>query len=190
MYTSAWFLSTKTRAQTKNKDRVHQLSFVNDYLAKSASQQNNPINETFCRYVSSQEPICLHGATLQEGIELKDYLSSHLQLPHCIQWQYDNGIPVGKGKPIALTSAEIDDISFWLSSISGSEVSVQCVPVGALSYKKLLKSNEVHNATVYHVGESVAIQEYSDDSLQWVVEITKILSLLYEFLYISQWKIF
>ena len=71
-------------------DRVHQLRFVNDYLANSASQQ--------------------------------DYLASHLPLPHYIQWQYDNGIPVGKGKSIALTSAEIDDISFWLSSISGSDV--------------------------------------------------------------------
>ena len=129
-------------------DRVHQLRFVNDYLANSASQQ--------------------------------DYLASHLPLPHYIQWQYDNGIPVGKGKSIALTSAEIDDISFWLSSISGSDVSLQYVPVGGLSYKKLLKSNNMHNAMVYRVGETAAIQKYSDDSLEWMVEISKIFSLHYE----------
>ena len=98
----------------------------------------------------------------------QDYLASHLPLPHYIQWQYDNGIPVGKGKSIALTSAEIDDISFWLSSISGSDVSLQCVPVGGLSYKKLLKSNNMHNAMVYCVGETAAIQKYSDDSLEWM----------------------
>ena len=126
-------------------DRVHQLRFVNDYLANSASQQD-----------------------------------SHLPLPHYIQWQYDNGIPVGKGKSIALTSAEIDDISFWLSSISGSDVSLQYVPVGGLSYKKLLKSNNMHNAMVYRVGETAAIQKYSDDSLEWMVEISKIFSLHYE----------
>ena len=100
-----------------------------------------------------------------------------MPLPKCIQWQYHNGIPVGKGKPIVLTSVEIDDISFWLSYISGSEVSMECVPVGAILYKKLLKSNEVHDATVYHIGESVAIQKYSDDSLEWIVEISKIVSL-------------
>ena len=85
-------------------------------------------------------------------MQLKDFLSTHLSLPHSTQWQYDNGIPVGSSKPIAFTHTQKQDVAFWLGTLTNKEVSIQNVPEGALSFNKLLKSNDIHKTVVYRVG--------------------------------------
>ena len=158
-------------------NRIHQLDFVNLYFSKRKLfipnlDQPNPFQEL----LDSDKPFTLHAQTVDESMQLKDFLSSLPSMPPNIRFKYDCGILIGKGKPLQLSLAQKNDIAFWINFITKEEVSFESISLGAFSFQKLLKSNECHQATVFRVGEIVALEDYLDSSLEWVVELSHILS--------------
>ena len=158
-------------------DRIHQLDFVNLYFSKRAlfqpsSEQINPFEEILV----SDKPFTLHAQTVSLGMQLKDFISSLPSLPQSIEFQYNSGILIGKGESFLLSSVQKNDIAFWVNFFTGDIISSENLSLGAFSFKKLLKSNECHEGTVFRVGEMIALEDHANSSLEWVVKLSHILS--------------
>ena len=104
-------------------------------------------------------------------MNLKDFISSLPSLPQSIEFQYNSGILIGEGESFLLSSIQKNDIAFGINYFTGEIISFENLSLEAFSFKKLLKSNECHEGTVFRVGEIVALEDHANSSLEWVVKL-------------------
>ena len=65
----------------------------------------------------------------------------------------------------------MSDITHWLSQDSQFE---QELPDVAYSYPRVLKVDDLHQATTYRVGEHVALRDIEITSQEWVMQIRQV----------------
>ena len=99
-------------------------------------------------------------------MNLKDFILSLASLLLSIEFQYNSGILISKGESFLLSSVQKNDIAFWINFFTSDIISSKNHSLGPFSFIKLLKSNECHEGTVFRVGEIVALEDYTNSSLE------------------------
>ena len=116
----------------------------------------------------------LAGKTVDGGMALKEHIvAQYTSLPDCVKGQYQSGILLGAPHFTTLTQSQTSDVKFCVEQSLG--YSPDTLPSSAQSFSRLLKSDVMHMATTYCVGEVVVIKDPVDSDREWVVKITNFL---------------
>lgn len=109
--------------------------------------------------------------TVDAGMALKEHIVHQFaSMPDCVKGQYESGILLGTPHFTTLTQSQISDVKFWVEQSFG--FSPDTLPSSAQSFSRLLKTDVMHMATMYRVGEVVVIK---DCDKEWVVKISNFL---------------
>lgn len=153
-------------------DRAAQLEFVTTYLETHSIPLSGQPTSNFQTCLA--DPVVLVEKTVEEGLALKEHVVRNLDdLPGSVTEQYSLGILIGSPKLVVHTTAQINDIKFWLEQKIGYVPSE--LPQTAQSFPRLLKSNEHHLAAIFRTGETIVLRDYHTDSQEWVLEISQFL---------------
>ena len=147
-------------------DRANQLLFVNLYLEKKDDADSKhasvPINP---------HPF-LHSSTYAEAIALKEcMLNGSDTLMHT---ELCDGIMIGKESILLLDTQQIADIEYWVQAgnLALSTSTQDNMHHVARAFKKVVKINSYGIASIYRVGEYVAVQDHLSEGTEWIVQIT------------------
>lgn len=148
--------------------RASQLRFVNVYLETSRldrqEQQTLPASVAI-----------LEAKTEEQAIRLKEDLSiKYSAMSNQQKKQYDSGILLGCSKHFMLSSRQKSDVLYWIRRETVAPLDTQELGNMAYSYSRVLKANDIDQATVYREGEHVIIQDSEVENREWVIRVTKI----------------
>lgn len=165
--------TTNMKAMCKTfSDRAHQLHFVQAYL--EVHGEYNTANEEYKLEELKQEPVLLCAKTIPQAIALKEYLAEVLDLPDDLKRSYQNGILIGTPRQIVLNQRQMNDVIYWLSQRSEFDLVPEELPDVAYSYPRVLKVDDLHQATVYRLDEHIALRDMEVTSQEWVMQIRQL----------------
>ena len=82
-----------------------------------------------------------------------------MDLPDDLKQSYQNGILIGTPQQIVFNQRQMNDVIYWLSQRSEFHLVPEELPDVAYSYPRVLKVDDLHQATVYRLDEHIALQD-------------------------------
>lgn len=145
-------------------DRACQLHFVNTFLS---SDENPDDDTTYNLDELSVDPVLLSASSVENAVQLKQFLCSHESLPENVNTCLKQGIMLGKPS-YHLSERELADIRYWMRNVD-KELQL---PNACRTYSRILKPNDYDMAIVYRTGEHVIIRDAESEDKEWLVELS------------------
>ena len=123
-----------------------------------------------CTIAVQVKPVLLRSSAYDTALELKEFLSEQ-ELPADVKACLESGIVLGKEKIEGL-DRQLNDIAYWLNREYPGCQLLDELPNATMTFQRILKPTDYDIGMVYHVSESVAIQDLDEDT-EWVMKITK-----------------
>ena len=119
-------------------------------------------------------PILLRSSTIQEAFTLKEFICSSSTVPPAAKEAMQSGIVIGSGQLATMTDRQLRDIKHWVREDIPDVTSEEFTDIAKL-FSKILLNNEIGVATVYRIGDVVAIRDTVTPDSEWVMELKSII---------------
>ena len=148
-------------------DRANLLHFTSVLLS---SHETTTINHESKFTCLSQQPLLLTASSVEQAIELKEFISSSDDSTSEQCFSLKTGIFLGKPTYVSLSEQELSDIQYWLQDLRD-----QTFPIVCQAFARIFKVNDFDLGCVYRTNEHAIVRDNDDENTEWLVKIENFL---------------